>query len=133
MATYNWELFLDFAKFLMSQSNIAVDKETANRIAISRAYYAAFHVAKDFLVSANISYLYAGGEHDRVCNTFKNLNKGDKAFLTTCHRIGNYLTVLKGNRHTADYDDRKTFNDAETKKCYYSAKQIIEDVKSLVQ
>src|ERR1019366_2771678 len=81
------------------------DRLTANeknpegfRSAISRAYYAAFLTAVDFLASMNISLLGGSGVHIELLNILG--NTGDAALLIA----RDSLDTLRKQRNKADYD-----------------------------
>jgi uncharacterized protein (UPF0332 family) len=81
------------------------DRLTANernpegfRSAISRAYYAAFLTAVDFLAAMNISLLSGPGAHTELLNILG--NTGDAALLLA----RDSLDTLRKQRNRADYD-----------------------------
>ena len=76
------------------------------RSAISRAYYAAFLTAEEFLGTMNILLLTGPGKHNELLNILG--NTGDAA-LATARRA---LAVLRDKRNTADYE--LTNNSVET-------------------
>lgn len=57
---FDWDQFLQTAKLLQQGS------EADKRTAVSRAYYAAFHAAKNFAVSKKYSSTGAGSDHSGV-------------------------------------------------------------------
>lgn len=102
--TFDWRAFLEFAKKVYCDNentkNIDNDMEALCRIAISRAYYAAYHVSKKFLITldSNFQENVAGGSHESVIKAF--LARIDNKF----HRkIGRLLSYLKEQRVRADY------------------------------
>jgi uncharacterized protein (UPF0332 family) len=68
------------------------------RSAISRAYYAAFLTAVDFLAAMNISLLGGAGVHIELLNVLG--NTGDAALLLA----RDSLDTLRKQRNRADYD-----------------------------
>jgi uncharacterized protein (UPF0332 family) len=68
------------------------------RSAISRAYYAAFLSAVDFLGAMNIFLLGSPGKHTELLNILG--NTGDSALVAARDR----LAKLRDERNTADYD-----------------------------
>ena len=87
---FEWEDFLDLAESLASQPS----NEAAARSAISRAYYAAFHAGRDYLVRAKIPI-------DRSCNTHVQVQDE----LQKSEAIGQVVKRLHVWRKYADYDD----------------------------
>ena len=53
MSNYDWSLYLKFSMKILDSSDFEFDKQTVARVAISRAYYAAFHAAKKIAISNN--------------------------------------------------------------------------------
>jgi uncharacterized protein (UPF0332 family) len=85
--------FLDCAAFLLKAGTAA-----ANRSAVSRAYYGAFHVAKTILEKSGFRFLHndrSHGEVNRYLSWSDDQNIKDAASL---------LSDLRGARNRADYD-----------------------------
>jgi uncharacterized protein (UPF0332 family) len=78
------------------------------RSAISRAYYAAFLTAVDFLAAMNISLLGGLGVHTELLNILG--NTGDAALLLA----RDALDTLRKQRNKADYDLTNTKVETET-------------------
>lgn len=74
--------------------------EADMRTAISRAYYAAFHKAKEFLQATKdlTPETPAGGVHERLISRFTNNS------LVDWRVMGAKLDRMKKLRHTADYN-----------------------------
>jgi uncharacterized protein (UPF0332 family) len=85
--------FLPLARSLSNQGT-----EPARRSAVSRAYYAAFHVARDWLESLGFVVPSADTCHKYLCLRLQNC--GDPAVL----RAGAKLDALRSVRNRADYD-----------------------------
>ena len=77
------------------------------RGAISRAYYAAFLTAVDFLAAMNISLLGGSGVHAELLNILG--NTGDATLLIA----RNSLDTLREERNKADYDLKNTTVETE--------------------
>lgn len=102
--TFDWSQYLKLAQELAGQSVTAAAQEARLRSAISRAYYAAFCLARDHLrdkekhpekhpVPTN------GRAHAYVRNQFR--NSSDRARKKLGHNLGR----LHKDRKRADYDD----------------------------
>ena len=90
---FDWREFHNLAINLSKNSD-----EASLRSSVSRAYYAAFHLARDFAKNClSFQPTYKGPDHDGVVNHMKNHN--DKAVRA----IGINLDRLKDNRRIADY------------------------------
>lgn len=95
--TFDWREFQAFARTL----DVDPLTEVNARCAISRAYYAAFCSARNFLrdQDGDTSILTRGNIHDYVRRQFQDSPQ------TTRKRIGVNLGQLKRLRQNADYDD----------------------------
>lgn len=131
---YDWELFWLFANNLLESSEVEESDDikcTKARVAISRAYYAVYHVAFEFLEKNNFSSVSCGGTHEKVYSTFIEINKRTKDFQSKCHKVGNNLLILKKERQKADYDNNVSITTANAKLDCKKAKKIIDDIKAL--
>ncbi|MGA2121896.1 MAG: hypothetical protein ABSG49_07620 [Methanoregula sp.] len=96
---YQWYDYLIFARNLRTNPafiECTCDKETLNRCIVSRAYYAAFHYAKDCAEKKQGFKFRTDGIHDAVRNWYWSHNK--KAAF-------NDLRDLSKLRNHCDYDD----------------------------
>ena len=82
------------------------------RSAISRAYYAAFLTAVDFLGAMNISLLGSPGKHTELLNILG--NTGDAAI----DAAGDQLVRLRDERNKADYDLSNRGVESESNACF---------------
>lgn len=95
MADYNWEHYLAFADGLITDNIIGdFDEQTKIRIAISRAYYAAYHIAEDFLERNNY-ITYRTGTHETVIKRFEELANQYKQQSKIYNSINQSLNRLK--------------------------------------
>jgi hypothetical protein len=99
---FDWLKFLSLAKELRTRT-----EEEAIRTSVSRAYYATYHRALDFLDSQRVSVtraaaapggVRAGTSHDALWRTFS--QSSDKRW----QKIGEDGDRLKRRRHQVDYD-----------------------------
>ena len=91
-AVFDWSAYLNLAEELAGR----LEEEAAWRSAISRAYYAVFHSARDYLDRKGPAVARSGSTHMEVRNRM----------LWTERRLGEGLRQLHGLRKHADYDDR---------------------------
>lgn len=100
---FDWLKFLSLAKELRKREL----EEEAIRTCVSRAYYATYHKALEFLDSRNISVSRAvaspgatgtGTSHDALWRTFSQSKDKD------WQKIGEDGDRLKRRRHQVDYD-----------------------------
>ncbi len=104
---FEWILYLVLAKELLISNSLEQElktneniKEAYCRTSISRAYYAAFCTARNYLrdtLNIKISKVDA---HAFVISEFKEQRK-----LKNSHNISNALFSLRKYRNMADYDD----------------------------
>jgi uncharacterized protein (UPF0332 family) len=91
LVVFDWSGFADLAQELAQRSG----DEAAERSAISRAYYAAFHTARDYLDKTGPPVARSGSAHVEVRNRM----------LWSERQVGEGLRRLHGLRKHADYDD----------------------------
>lgn len=98
---FDWSDYLHLAEDLAGRAVVPPSQEAKLRSAISRAYYAAFCKARNFLRDKKgDTRIPSGGEaHRYVRNRFK--TSGDKSYKS----IGANLNRLRLDRGKADYDD----------------------------
>ena len=133
MTNYDWKKFLDFSSWIIDLSDSTKpDEETISRVAVSRAYYAAYHTAKAYLARIGVSdKTGTGSEHEKVCLAFKTMNKGDAIHKRSCQYIGNVLTTLKDERNKCDYKHNESMSIKKAKYSCGKASQIIQEISKL--
>ncbi len=98
--SFDWEEYLTLAKELVGQPISLANEEARQRDAISRAYYAAFILARNYLRDRQgIIIPTTGDAHQYVAEQFKRVRQ------PTYQLIANNLKMLRGYRNQADYDD----------------------------
>src|SRR2546430_15944805 len=98
----NWRDFLALAARLAAGAS-----ESEWRSAASRAYYAAFHVARELL--SDLRFLVPRADRAHQYLTFRLSNCGDAAVIAA----GRNLETLRRLRNRADYDPVPPFPQAE--------------------
>jgi uncharacterized protein (UPF0332 family) len=96
--SFEWSDYLGLAQELLSHSQSY--QQARWRSSVSRAYYAAYHEARDFLLSQGI-LIQRDQAHSQVINELAKL--GPQAF-----NISESLRRLRAKRNFADYD-KNTF------------------------
>jgi uncharacterized protein (UPF0332 family) len=146
---FDWSNYLALAKNLLNQVNISLEErsnksdsisetsldEAKLRCAISRAYYSAFCIARNYLRDVEDDYRlnkwkeYKIPPHEYVINTFKESSNKDYK------RIGRSLDGLREIRNKVDYEDSISLHvlPANTKIAVETAKQVIDLLKKLEQ
>ncbi|WP_297212659.1 HEPN domain-containing protein [Thermodesulfovibrio sp.] len=128
LSNFNWEEYLSLAIELESQSkdpNQTI-KHARLRSSISRAYYSAFCICRNYLKHKEGKKLPKDQSiHKIVIEDFLNSND------ITKREIGDFLKKLRQQRNKADYDD--TFSNPEKTTSYsiLLASDIIEKIKLL--
>lgn len=98
--TFDWSEYLVLAQELAGQGGFPVSAEARLRAAISRAYYAAFHKALDYLRDREgWKPSYTGRDHTRLAQEFQSRSNAIR------QQIGVHLDRLKVDREKADYDN----------------------------
>jgi len=93
--SFDWKDYHSLANELYGGQGNSSD-EAANRSAISRAYYAAFHEALQH-APARISKSKSGSKHQQLIRHYKAGDKRER-------QVGRFLETLRDNRNAADYD-----------------------------
>ncbi len=110
----------------MSERIIITDKTEASfRSSVSRAYYAAFHHAKDFLSFWQIPEFPDQSVHQSTVTRLFSMGKSEIA------QIGRSLDRLRIKRVRADYESNIIINENEAKSSLDSAKKIINGLGSI--
>ncbi len=138
---FDWSGYFDLANelALINTSDSAKIREAKLRSAISRAYYAAFCLARnylrDYLNDPRLSKARIDdfNEHQYVAEEFKIFDSRNKKMI----EIGKNLSRLRALRNKADYDD--VFSDRinklqnEANYCLKLAGNIINNINELIE
>ncbi len=119
--SFDWSQYLHLARELAEETT----DETKMRSAISRAYYAAFIKARNYLQEREGLTIPTQNSHQYVINQFKDSQE------KVCEKIGNRLKRLRNRRNQADYDN--TFPDLadRTKESLTLGRRIISGLGNL--
>ena len=107
--------FLDLARLLATHTT-----EAAWRSAVSRAYYAAFHVARQLLSDLGFTVPRADRAHQYL--VFRLSNCGDPAVA----QAGQNLETLRRLRNRADYDELPAFTQPQAVAAARLAEQVVD-------
>jgi uncharacterized protein (UPF0332 family) len=99
--------------------------EAAWRSAISRAYYAAFHVAREFLI--RLGFRVATGDRAHAYLWLRLSNTKDPV----ADACGQLLQDLRSRRNTADYDLSRPCNQKLAQDAARDALDVIQDLDGL--
>lgn len=122
---FDWNDYLALAKKLEKQTILI---EACLRSSISRAYYAAYHIAFKYSLSGNLKPVFrptGGGEdHKYLSDYYKSMGTtiGNDDLL----EVGNLLRGLYRRREKCDYDDTIKGNITDlTRRSILDAQRII--------
>jgi uncharacterized protein (UPF0332 family) len=124
--TFEWKDYFILACDLKKQAVGSSIEEALLRSAISRAYYAAFCIARNYLrdVIKDPDLPYDGTAHSFMIGKFRNSN--NRNYL----KVGNNLDRLRAYRRFADYDDIVSKLNSRAADALYFAEQVISLLKS---
>lgn len=142
---FNWYEYFDLAKEL-ADTNLINSEDSANnakskifeaklRSSISRSYYGAFCIARnylrDILCDTRLSRARSGdiNEHQYVAEEFKHNNVKNRKMI----EVGNDLGRLRQLRNKADYEDNMYNLEKEVKLALKLAENIIAKIAELIE
>jgi uncharacterized protein (UPF0332 family) len=112
---------MDFRDYLVLAIRLRDGTTEADwRSASSRAYYAAFHVARRFLLSLGFDVPRADRAHAYLWMRLSNAGRPDVELA------GNRLNHLRGERNTADYAEQLRFGQPLAARHVLMAQEIIQ-------
>jgi hypothetical protein len=126
---FDWEGYLRLAEVL----NESTDNESCHRAAVSRAYYAAYNIARRYVAEqssdeAKRKPFEDGGSHERVWNAFRKNTSGTRIEAA----INKHGYDLLRDRVVADYRTHAKNNFRQTARSAISlAKAIITSINLL--
>lgn len=123
--SFNWLQYLGLAQQLAGKAQISTTQESRLRSAISRAYYAAFILARNYLRDEESISIPERQSHKFVIEQFKNSSEEVR------QKIGKNLARLRFSRNKADYDDNFERLPEETRSMLKLANKTISDIQSL--
>jgi uncharacterized protein (UPF0332 family) len=135
MGMFDWQDYYLLARQMLLQADNASYKEAVFRTAVSRAYYAAYHFACDYLKEVGH---YPTKQEIQASRTESHQFLIERFIKNSAHpeweKIGKKLITLKSFRHRADYERLGTymFTDInEMKEKIDTAEEIISLIKLL--
>jgi len=112
---------MDFRYYLSVATTLVNGSVEAEwRSAISRAYYAAFHVARQLLLGMSFRVPSADRAHGHLWMRLANAGQPD------VEDAGNRLNALRRDRNRADYDAHVSVNQASARVHVRRAEEIIQ-------
>lgn len=143
--SFDWSEYFELAQYLadinsVNSSGSAINpksrlSEAKLRSSISRAYYAAFCIARnylrDFLHDPKLLKARNGdlNEHKYVAEEFKHNRAKNKKMI----EVGNDLSKLRQYRNKSDYDDRIYSLEKEVQFSLKLAENVISKITELIK
>lgn len=115
MAPFNWGSYLSLAQGLLNDSS-----EAAQRSAASRAYYAAYHAAREYLVAKG-AVVPKASTHHAVWTQIKALDA----------QLGRTGLRLRDNRNRADYRDSVTNPSTLASVTVAESQRVVSEIRNL--
>jgi hypothetical protein len=123
---FDWLEYLNLAEELAGRSGSSSNQEAKLRSAISRAYYAAFIKARNYLRDTEgIKVPFDRDIHLFVQNQFKHHPDKNR------QKIGQWLGILRVTRNKADYDDKVKRLPRITQRILTMAAEVIASLDKL--
>jgi len=119
---------MDARDFLTLAENLVHGSlEVEWRSAVSRGYYAAFHVARELFLQCNFRVPYGEPAHIYLSRRLSNAGHPD------VQRAGGKLDMLRTQRNRADYDCRVVFQHTMAQAQVLAAREIIQSLDAAAQ
>lgn len=126
MMSFDWSQYLNLAKELAGEATIPAEREARLRDAISRSYYAAFILARNYLRDKKGHSLPKTSDiHHYIWQEF-DINPDSKYQL-----IADNLKVLRRYRNQADYADKFPLLSAIARIAIKRSQEIIFNLSNL--
>lgn len=113
---FNWDAYIEFAREGANDAD-----ECSWRCAVSRAYYAVYHLASAKLKAEG----FAVNEHKECWRLFASSQSVD------CQRIGSFGSSLKTRRIDADYNAAKTLTNGDATLSVSQAERLVDYINNL--
>jgi uncharacterized protein (UPF0332 family) len=118
---FDWAEYVELAERLVAWRG----DPAAERSAISRAYYAAFHKAKEHFVLRGGKLTFQGEDHGAVADWFKDSIDRD------LRKIGLDVERLRRMRRVADYDERIAHLSSEAQAAVALARRTLDAISGM--
>ena len=123
--TYNWRKYLLYARTLAGLDEATPDDQTRFRNAISRAYYAAHHIAYKKRLDLGNTPLQKIKRHTGLVEYFKEYDDQHDTV------IGDVLGEIRIRRVKADYEEDESFTLRQVEDALGITDAIIENVRQI--
>jgi uncharacterized protein (UPF0332 family) len=132
--TFDWRQYLILAENLCTNFHDFPNQEACFRVAISRAYYAAFCTARNYAKNYDrLSLQRTGEDHRLVKDHYSFANDSNTQQKRKREQIGINLDRLRNLRNKADYDDIFSRLENEAKYAITISTQVIKLLEDLFE
>jgi uncharacterized protein (UPF0332 family) len=132
--TFDWQEYLTLAENLCTNSHTFPNQDECFRVAISRAYYAAFCTARNYAKDYDhLSLQRTGEDHRIVKDHYISANSSNTQQQRKREQIGINLDRLRNLRNKADYDDIFSRLENEAKYAITLSKKVIHLLEALFE
>lgn len=101
--SFDWKEYLILAQFLQGNNEVVYSEEAARRAAVSRAYYAAFCLARNYAsIKLGFDPKGRGEDHGNLISWYRVFETSNPSLSG----ISDNLDELRIWRNTCDYDDK---------------------------
>lgn len=97
--TFDWSEYFKLARELAGKDESPANEEARLRSSVSRAYFAAYCLARNYLIDKGYAIPSGPNGHRFVCNTLM------ESYDEESKKIGGHLNRLRIRRKLADYQD----------------------------
>ncbi len=124
--TFDWFFYIKLANELINFQKTSYIKEAYFRTSISRSYYGAFCLSRNFLERKGISLIPKDKSvHQFVIEKYRYSNNSIE------REIGKKLDRLRKERNDSDYNDRKKVKSQNAVRAYNKSKKILKLLKNI--
>jgi len=126
---FDWNNYHKFAEKLKDKviTDNGDSDQTARRVAISRAYYAAYNIACKYSKSVGLIFdKNKGGKHDQVRNYI--VAEAQKSGDRSLSKVAVNLASMKRKRVNADYELYPVFTHEDANAQIEEAREVIETI-----
>ena len=116
---FDWKEYLELAKQLVGRAGSGYSAEAAERSAVSRAYYAAFCLVRNY-AEKNLAFRKTGSAQDHE-SLREHLKRQRRV------RLASRLNKLRKWRNDCDYDDEVTNLSHYVQNAIRIAEQVIQE------
>ena len=123
--SFEWIQFLDFARASKGMPCTSPTSECHDRTATNRAYYAAYHTAREYIREVDAPYLRSEPKRHATVLDWFGMDHGDAELRT----VGRLLKDAFDRRHSADYCAESQSYDGTAREVIWWAEKVIRIIR----